>query len=62
MHDVLPQVLWTMCFLKAQGIKVNGSILYQDNKSAMLLEQNGLFPVPSAFLISRVRAWETGHV
>jgi hypothetical protein len=27
-------------FLKAQGFAVSGNILYQDNKSAMLLETN----------------------
>ena len=40
-HDVLPQMLWTLRFLEAQGFKVNGTILHQDNKSAMLLEKNG---------------------
>ncbi len=28
-------------FLKAQGFAVSNNILYQDNKSAMLLETNG---------------------
>jgi hypothetical protein len=28
-------------FLKAQGFAVSNNILYQDNKSAMLLEMNG---------------------
>jgi len=27
--------------MKAQGIEVKDNILYQDNKSAMLLENNG---------------------
>ena len=40
-HDVLPQMLWTLRFLQGQGFKVNGTILYQDNKSAILLEKNG---------------------
>ena len=40
-HDVLPQVLWTRNFLEAQGYKVTDTVLYQDNKSAMLLENNG---------------------
>ena len=40
-HDVLPQMLWTLRFLQGQGVKVNGTILYQDNKSAILLEKNG---------------------
>ena len=37
--DLMPPVLWTCNFLKAQGVTEN--ILYQDNKSAILLEKNG---------------------
>ena len=40
-HDVLPQLLWTAYFLKAQGVHVDESILYQDNLSSILLEKNG---------------------
>ena len=40
-HDVLPQMLWTVRFLEGQGLKVHGTILFQDNMSAMLLEKNG---------------------
>ncbi len=39
--DVLPQLLWTRLFLQEQGYDFGESILYQDNKSAMLLEENG---------------------
>jgi hypothetical protein len=39
--DVMPQVLWTRYFLMAQGYKVTDNIILQDNKSAMLLENNG---------------------
>ena len=39
--DALAQVIWTKKFLEAQGIKVKSNIVYQDNKSAMLLEKNG---------------------
>jgi hypothetical protein len=38
--DVLPQVIWTRNFLIAQGYKVRDSGMYQDNKSAILLEEN----------------------
>ena len=38
--DGLPQVLWTTYFLKAQGYKTTNTIVYQDNKSAELLEIN----------------------
>jgi hypothetical protein len=39
--DSIPQILWVHLFLKAQGFAVSNNILYQDNKSAMLLETNG---------------------
>jgi hypothetical protein len=39
--DLIPQILWTHLFMKAQGFVVRDNILYQDNKSAMLLETNG---------------------
>ena len=39
--DLTPQVLWTKYFLKNQGYETNGTVIYQDNKSAILLETNG---------------------
>jgi len=39
--DVLPMLLWTPLFLEQQGYNVNNNIIYQDNKSAILLEENG---------------------
>ncbi len=39
--DVMPQMLWTLYFLEAQGYKIKDNILYQDNKSSILLETNG---------------------
>jgi hypothetical protein len=32
----MPQMLWTLYFLEAQGYKINGNVLYQDNKSSIL--------------------------
>jgi Reverse transcriptase (RNA-dependent DNA polymerase) len=40
-NDVMPQLLWTQYFLKAQGYSSTNTILYQDNKSAILLAKNG---------------------
>jgi hypothetical protein len=40
-NDIMPQVLWTRYFLEAQGYDVNESIIYQDNKSTILLAENG---------------------
>ena len=39
--DVMPQILWTLYFLEAQGYKITNNVLYQDNKSSILLETNG---------------------
>ena len=36
----MPQMLWTRYFLEAQGYRIDKNILYQDNTSAMLLENN----------------------
>jgi hypothetical protein len=40
-NDVMPQVLWTRYFLEAQGYGVKESVIYQDNKSTILLAENG---------------------
>ena len=34
-------ILWTKLFMEAQGYKIKRDILFQDNKSAILLENNG---------------------
>ena len=41
-NDILGQVLWTRNFLEDQGYAIKTSTVYQDNKSAMLLEKNGI--------------------
>ena len=33
-------ILWTKLFMEAQGYEIKKNILYQDNKSTILLEQN----------------------
>jgi hypothetical protein len=40
-NDVLPQVIWTRNFLQHQGLEIFNNTLYQDNRSAILLEKNG---------------------
>ena len=42
MNDVLGQILWTRNFLADQGYNMEPSTVMQDNKSAMLLENNGI--------------------
>jgi hypothetical protein len=39
--DVSVMMLWTKLFLEEQGYEIEKNILYQDNKSAILLEING---------------------
>ena len=39
--DVIPQVLWTRYFIQSQGYTNTDTVVYQDNKSAILLEKNG---------------------
>jgi hypothetical protein len=38
--DAMEQVLWTHCFLEAQGWKVEKNTVHQDNQSAALVERN----------------------
>ena len=40
-NDVMPQVLWTNCFMWAQGWENGKTISCQDNKSAVPLANNG---------------------
>ena len=37
----MPSICWTRYFVEAQGYKVSDNVLFQDNKSAMLLAKNG---------------------
>jgi hypothetical protein len=39
--DMATMILWTQLFMDAQGYDITRNILYQDNKSAILLETNG---------------------
>ena len=39
--DVLPSILWMRYFLENQGYTIEENILYQDNKSTILLANNG---------------------
>jgi hypothetical protein len=40
-NDAMSKVLWTKLFLEAQGYQVSDNVVYQDNQSAILLENNG---------------------
>jgi Reverse transcriptase (RNA-dependent DNA polymerase) len=39
--DFMPAICWTRYFLEAQGYQVHDNVLFQDNRSAILLEKNG---------------------
>jgi hypothetical protein len=39
--DAATLILWTRLFMQEQGYDVDKNILFQDNKSAILLEKNG---------------------
>ena len=39
--DAATMILWTGLFMEQQGYPLNKNILFQDNKSAILLENNG---------------------
>ena len=39
--DVLKTMMWCKYFMEAQGYTIENNILYQDNKSAILLAKNG---------------------
>ena len=40
-NDMMSLALWTKLFIEALGYDINKNIIYQDNKSAILLEVNG---------------------
>jgi len=40
-NDAMALILWTRNFLIAQGYSVTDNVVFQDNKSAILLENNG---------------------
>jgi hypothetical protein len=39
--EFMPAIWWTRYFMKAQGYGVKDNVLFQDNKSSILLEKNG---------------------
>ena len=39
--DVMPMVLWTRQFMEGQGYEIKDNVIYQDNQSSILLENNG---------------------
>ena len=40
-EDFMPTICWTRYFMECQGYKLKDNLLFQDNKSSILLETNG---------------------
>jgi hypothetical protein len=40
-YDVSPKIVWTTHFLEAQGLRIDRTVLHQDNTSSILIEKNG---------------------
>ena len=40
-NDMVGHIMWVRNFMEAQGIRVDEPVIFQDNQSAMLLEENG---------------------
>ena len=40
-HDAMQKVQWTKNFMESQRYDITENIMYQDNKSAILLDSNG---------------------
>ena len=40
-NDAISTILWSLYFIRAQGYDMSHATLFQDNKSAILLEVNG---------------------
>ena len=41
LSEYLPYTIWLLMFLEVQEYKIRNSTIYQDNKSAILMERNG---------------------
>ena len=55
--DAAVMILWTILFLESQGYKVERNVLYQDNKSAILLEINGKKTAGKCFCALNIRSF-----
>ena len=66
--DAATMICWTRLFLEEQGYDVEKNILYQDNKSAIILENNGRKSAGKQFRAMNIRYFfmtdqiEKGHV
>jgi hypothetical protein len=70
-HDAICQFIWFRYFIMAQGVKVTQKVLFQDNKSVILLHRNSTtssssnsrhFNIRYFFVKDRIRAGEVDVV
>jgi hypothetical protein len=57
--DAATMILWTKLFLEAQGYNVEKNIVYQDNKSAILLETNSKKSLGKRTRVLNIRYFST---
>ena len=55
--EVVGPMIWTKLFLEAQGYPIEENILYQDNRSTMLLEGNGRKSAGDSRLYDQAFTW-----
>ena len=41
LHNKLPDVVWTRCFVECQGYEIDECVIFQDSMSVLTLEKNG---------------------
>ena len=52
--DVLGMIMWCKYFMEAQGYTIDSNLLYQDNKSTILLAKNGRMSAAKIVNTSRI--------
>ena len=58
----MPQVVWSRYFLEHQGWRVSDCVAFQENKSAILLEQDGRTSSGKQTRRLNIRYFFTGHL
>ena len=58
----MPMVLWSCLFMETQGYEVKDNIVYQDNKSTILLDKNGRASIRNKTMCTIIRycLWQIG--
>ena len=60
--DAMPKILWCRRFMESQGCIVEDVHVYQDNESAILLEENGMKSVgKTSKHVKHQTKWKLDH-